>query len=204
MQKSSTMRTSGKKILKGQLTIGLDLGDRSSSYCVLNEAGEIVLEQKLPTTPEALKQTFAKMPRSRLAMETGTHSPWVSRLLTELGHEVIVAHAQNVRLIVKSRRKDDAWMHERWRGWTHRSGTPESGATSQCSSPVAPDRDPSPSGTGKCSNGSGECRTRIGEVARPTVAQVWHLSSPSGNHEWIEHRIARSLAAVVARGGIVK
>src|SRR6188472_1692494 len=107
MQKSSTMRTSGKKILKGQLTIGLDLGDRFSSYCVLNEAGEIVLEQKLPTTPEALKQTFAKMPRSRLAMETGTHSPWVSRLLTALGHEVIVAHAQNVRLIVKSRRKDD-------------------------------------------------------------------------------------------------
>jgi transposase len=107
MQKSSTMWTSGKKIFKGQLTIGLDLGDRFSSYCVLNEAGEIVLEQKLPTTPEAMKQTFAKMPRSRLAMETGTHSPWVSRLLTALGHEVIVAHAQNVRLIVKSRRKDD-------------------------------------------------------------------------------------------------
>jgi hypothetical protein len=63
MQKISTMRTSGKKIFKGQLTIGLDLGDRSSSYCVLNEAGEIVLEQKLPTTPEAMKQTFAKMPR---------------------------------------------------------------------------------------------------------------------------------------------
>ena len=40
-------------------------------------------------------------------METGTHSPWVSRVLTELGHEVIVAHAQKVRLIAKSRRKDD-------------------------------------------------------------------------------------------------
>jgi transposase len=101
------MRTGEKTIFKGQLTIGLDLGDRSSSYCVLDEAGEIILEQKLPTTPEAMKQTFGRMPRSRLAMETGTHSPWVSRLLTELGHEVIVAHAQNVRLIVKSRRKDD-------------------------------------------------------------------------------------------------
>jgi len=107
MQKISTMRTSGKKIFKGRLTIGLDLGDRSSSYCVLDEAGKIVLEQKLPTTPEVMKQTFATMPRSRLAMETGTHSPWVSRLLTALGHEVIVAHAQNVRLIVKSQRKDD-------------------------------------------------------------------------------------------------
>ena len=40
-------------------------------------------------------------------METGTHSPWVSRVLTELRHEVIVEHAQKVRLIVKSRRKDD-------------------------------------------------------------------------------------------------
>jgi len=107
MQKISTMRTMGKKIFQGQLTIGLDLGDRSSSYCVLDAAGEITLEQKLPTTPEGMKQTFAKMPRCRLAMETGTHSPWVSRLLTALGHEVIVAHAQNVRLIVKSRRKDD-------------------------------------------------------------------------------------------------
>jgi hypothetical protein len=43
MQKISTMRTSGKNIFQGQLTIGLDLGDRSSAYCVLNEAGEIVL-----------------------------------------------------------------------------------------------------------------------------------------------------------------
>jgi transposase len=85
----------------------LDLGDRSSAYCVLNEAGEIVLEHKVATTPEAMKQVFGSMPRCRIAMETGTHSPWVSRLLTALGHEVIVGHAQKVRLITKSRRKDD-------------------------------------------------------------------------------------------------
>jgi len=47
------------------------------------------------------------MPRSRIALETGMHSPWVSRLLSELGHEVIVAHARNVRLIGDSRKKDD-------------------------------------------------------------------------------------------------
>jgi len=107
MQKISTTRTNGRKIFKGQLTIGLDLGDRSSSYCVLDEAGKILLEQRLPTTQETMKQIFGRMARCRIAMETGTHSPWVSRLLTALGHEVIVAHAQNVRLIVKSRRKDD-------------------------------------------------------------------------------------------------
>jgi hypothetical protein len=73
MQKISTAQARGKRIFKKQLTIGLDLGDRCSSYCVLDEAGEIVLEQKLPTTPEAMKKTFGRMLRSRVAMETGTH-----------------------------------------------------------------------------------------------------------------------------------
>ena len=107
MQKISTIEKIGENVFQGQPTIGLDLGDRSSSYCVLDEAGKILLEQKLPTTPEAMKKTFGRMPRSRIAMETGTHSPWASRLLTALGHEVIVGHAQKVRLITKSRRKDD-------------------------------------------------------------------------------------------------
>ena len=79
MQKISTMQTSGENIFKGQLIIGLDLGDRFSAYCVLNETGEIVFEHKLATTPEAIKQVFSSMPRCRIAMETGTHSPWVSR-----------------------------------------------------------------------------------------------------------------------------
>jgi len=107
MQKISTVESCGKRVFKKQLTVGLDLGDRYSVYCVLDEAGEMVLEQKLPTTPEAMKKIFGGMPRSRVAMETGTHSPWVSRALAALGHEVIVAHAQKVRLIAKSRRKDD-------------------------------------------------------------------------------------------------
>jgi transposase len=54
-----------------------------------------------------MKQAFGKIPRSLIALETGTHSPWVSRLLGGLGHEVIVAHAQKVQLITKSNRKDD-------------------------------------------------------------------------------------------------
>jgi transposase len=102
------MQAFSSEILKEQkLTIGLDLGDHWSFYCVLDEAGKIILEQKVATTPEAMKQTFGKIPRSLIALETGTHSPWVSRLLTELGHEVIVAHAQKVQLITKSNRKDD-------------------------------------------------------------------------------------------------
>src|SRR5271167_1036716 len=92
---------------QAKLTIGLDLGDRSSWYCVLNECGEVVLEQRVSTTPKAMKEVLGAMPRCRMALETGMHSPWVSRLLSELGHEVIVAHARNVRLIGESRRKDD-------------------------------------------------------------------------------------------------
>jgi transposase len=58
-------------------------------------------------TPEAMKQVFARIPQSFIAMEMGTHSPWVSRLLTELWHKVIVAYAQKLQLITKSNRKDD-------------------------------------------------------------------------------------------------
>jgi hypothetical protein len=54
-----------------------------------------------------MKEVFGGMPRSRVALETGMHSPWVSRLLSEWEHEVIVAHARNLRLIGESRRKDD-------------------------------------------------------------------------------------------------
>jgi predicted NBD/HSP70 family sugar kinase len=81
VKKISTVQAFGNEIFKEQkLTIGVDLGDRWSFYCVLDEAGEIILEQKVPTTPEAMKQTFGKIPQSLIAMETGTHSPWVSRL----------------------------------------------------------------------------------------------------------------------------
>src|ERR1700719_3243258 len=108
MKKISTVAAKQSKNFSEQkLTIGLDLGDRSSWYCVLDEAGEVLLEQKLSTTPKAMREVFGKMSRSRIALETGMHSPWVSRVLSELGHEVIVAHARNVRLIGESRRKDD-------------------------------------------------------------------------------------------------
>ncbi|MFI5073170.1 MAG: IS110 family transposase [Terriglobales bacterium] len=108
MRKISTVRVNEIVISKGsKLTIGLDLGDRWSFYCVLDEAGEVILEQKVATAPEAMEQAFGRMTRSRIALETGTHSPWVSRLLARLGHEVIVAHARNVRLIGESNRKDD-------------------------------------------------------------------------------------------------
>ena len=108
MKKISTVALrQSRTFSRPNLTIGLDLGDRSSWYCVLDETGQIMVEQKVSTTSKALQAAFGAMPRSRVALETGMHSPWISRQLTELGHEVIVAHARNVRLIGESRRKDD-------------------------------------------------------------------------------------------------
>ena len=119
MKKNSTAKKNVEKVSKGKktqiqqaarnqrLTVGVDLGDRSSRYCILDEAGEVVSESQFLTTKAGLSSLLAKMPSSRVALEVGTHSPWVSRRLSDLGHEVIVAHARNVRLIGESRRKDD-------------------------------------------------------------------------------------------------
>ena len=108
MKKVSTVGSKqSRKISEQKLTVGLDLGDRWSWYCVLDESGAVVLEQRLSTTPKAVDEVFGGMPPNRIALETGMHSPWVSRRLTKLGHEVIVAHARSVRLIGESRRKDD-------------------------------------------------------------------------------------------------
>ena len=111
MRKISTVAMG--RIENRKLTIGLDLGDRFSHYCILNESGEVIGEHNLPTTPKGIEELFRRIPGSRIALETGTHSPWVSRQLARLGHEVIVAHARNVRLIGESSRKDD-----RFDAWT--------------------------------------------------------------------------------------
>jgi len=108
MRKSITVaEEQTRNFTEKKYIVGLDLGDRWSWYCVLDEHGEVVFEQKLSTTPKALREVFGAMPRSRVALETGTHSPWVSRLMKELGHEAIVAQASKVRLIGQSRKKDD-------------------------------------------------------------------------------------------------
>jgi transposase len=104
---SSAATIESRNFSQQKLTIGLDLGDRHRWYCVLDEAGKVQLEQRVRTTAPALQEVFGVMPRSRIALEIGTHSPWISRLLSELGHEVIVANARKVRLIGASRKKDD-------------------------------------------------------------------------------------------------
>jgi transposase len=88
---------------------GVDLGDKYSYLCLIEtQSGEVIEEGRLRTTPEALRRRFAsEQPPMRIAIETGTHSPWVSRLLEECGHEVLVANARKLRLIYANKRKTD-------------------------------------------------------------------------------------------------
>jgi transposase len=108
-RKASKARQVDRGISAGPVKqiVGVDLGDKASRYCVLDSAGEIQSERSVATTRQGFSQAFAKMARSRIALEVGTHSPWVSRLLESLGHEVIVANARRVRIISESSRKDD-------------------------------------------------------------------------------------------------
>ena len=104
-------KTNKKQIMEmaanKRLTVGLDLGDRTSRYCILDETGEVASEGQLPTTRSGLNSLFEKMPSSRVALEVGTHSPWMSRHLAGMGHEVIVANPHKVKLITQSVRKND-------------------------------------------------------------------------------------------------
>ena len=90
-----------------QTTIGVDLGDRWSRYCILDVSGTVVEEDRVRTTIEGMTAKFQALPATRIVIEAGTHSPWVKRVLEEHGHEVIVANARKVRLIYESDRKND-------------------------------------------------------------------------------------------------
>ena len=83
----------------GALTIGLDLSDKTTEACVLDAAGGVLERFRVRTNPPALERALARFEPARVVLEVGTHSPWVSRLVTRLGHEGIVANPRRVRLM---------------------------------------------------------------------------------------------------------
>ena len=89
-------------------TLGIDLGDRFCHCCALDYRGEVVERFRFETAKAGLAKAFENRPPCRVVLEVGTHSPWVSRALGALGHEVIVANAREVQSITKSDRKNDA------------------------------------------------------------------------------------------------
>ena len=89
------------------LTLGVDLGDRKHAVCVLGQDAIILKEFSVPNTADAIERLAADYPRARVAMEVGTHSPWVSRRLTAGGMEVFVANPRKLRAISANERKCD-------------------------------------------------------------------------------------------------
>lgn len=95
------------------MTVGLDLGDRFSHFCILSAKGEVVEEGRVATTRAALARRFSSEIPVAIVMEVGTHSPWVSRLLKSLGHTALVANARKLRWIFENRKKSDR-VDARW------------------------------------------------------------------------------------------
>jgi transposase len=93
---------------KGSVCVyGVDLSDAVATYVGLDSAGNVVEEGKVTMTKAALEKMFWGKPESLIAIEAGTHSPWLSRLLAELGNRVLVANPRQIPLIYRNRRKSD-------------------------------------------------------------------------------------------------
>ena len=90
-----------------EAVVGLDVGDRQTHYCVLDLNGALAVEGVVTTREASFRMQFEGKARMRIALEAGTHSPWISRLLVELGHDVIVANPRNLRMISESDSKND-------------------------------------------------------------------------------------------------
>jgi transposase len=87
--------------------VGLDLADKESTFVGIDGRGRLVEEGRVATTSAGLQKAFAGRRPSRIAIEVGTHSPWASLLIAEMGHEVIVANPRQVALIYRNKRKSD-------------------------------------------------------------------------------------------------
>lgn len=107
MKKLTRTSTNRERKQEADGAFGIDLGDRFSHFVQLSSSGERTNEGRLPTTKASFERHFGTMPASLIAIETGTHSPWVSRLLRAYGHRVVVANARKLRLIYENQRKND-------------------------------------------------------------------------------------------------
>ena len=87
--------------------LGLDVGDSITHFCALDEQRQVVERGRFRTTPEALREVLGVRPATRVVLEAGSQSPWMSALLRELGHQVQVADPRRVELISKGPKKTD-------------------------------------------------------------------------------------------------
>jgi transposase len=92
---------------RDRLTVGVDLGDRWSQYCILGLEGETLAEGQLRTTQEDVREFFQALTVARVVIEVGTHSAWVQDVITEWGHEVLVANPRLMEGSKRRKRKSD-------------------------------------------------------------------------------------------------
>src|SRR2546426_8658535 len=92
---------------RDRLTVGVDLGDRWSQYCILGLEGETLAEGQLRTTQEDIREFFQALTVARVVMEVGTHSAWIQDVITEWGHEVLVANPRLMEGSKRRKRKSD-------------------------------------------------------------------------------------------------
>jgi len=104
---TATLRELAKQKAIGKMTVGIDLGDRRSHFCVLNDQGQVIARGFLPTTITAFRHEFEGLPPSLVAIEACGHSLWASQVLKVCGHEVLVGNPRKIRLITESDRKSD-------------------------------------------------------------------------------------------------
>ena len=87
-------------------TIGIDLGDKLSRYCIVDQNGEVVEEGDFRNQVSWIEKHFGDRPR-RIALEAGAQSAWISGELQRLGHEVIVANPRDLKWITASDTNND-------------------------------------------------------------------------------------------------
>jgi hypothetical protein len=92
---------------RDRLTVGVDLGDRWSQYCILGLEGETLAEGQLRTTQEDVREFFQALTVARVVIEVGTHSAWVQDVISEWGHEVLVANPRLMEGSKRRKRKSD-------------------------------------------------------------------------------------------------
>ena len=90
-----------------RLTVGMDLGDQWSYYCILGLGGETLAEGQMRTRPQEMAEFYGCLAESRVVIELGTHSAWVREAITECGHEVLVANPRRMEGSKRRKRKND-------------------------------------------------------------------------------------------------
>jgi transposase len=90
-----------------RLTVGVDLGDKWSNYCIVGLDGEKLAEGELVTAQQDFTEFFQSMAAARVVMEVGTHSAWARDVVASCGHEVLVANPRQMEGPKRRKRKND-------------------------------------------------------------------------------------------------